>query len=706
MTNDRLSTDLDTIDINNLIDAMSAFYNDSISYNEDRWRHAELNYKSCYGDRNKILENSRYFHLNYIESAVDTVLGIASEDNKIPTFIPVNEDKQTPDQFNKLYVQCNNKMQYDRKLMRARKLTLIGGECLLQLYYNKALTPMGYPDIKVLPYNAYMTDEGWSDPTFSDGNQVLIQEYITKPQAIRLFPKFKEEILNSKSAGSTETFSFNYRSDYSNKYRNENMVRILRYGYRTLREAEYLINPNTGEVYFGNFDKEMVEASGNNLRIMKYLKPTWKLGVAINRTAVYLGDNPLNIDASPFIPMYFERHPEYGLSKSRSLVDRMDGIVRMLRRKMLVNHDLSDDPTASMVIMNKRAISNHEQIHTKNRHKILYVDNSDMKASDAVYRIPYVGASPTDLQLTQLTLDSVGRISGVTDTLSGLAKQDRVTTATSLMRDNSSKQSFAEHFKMWNESVRQFAKVWLEFIQNNWTPGRLRQELQEEPSNYFKSKVFSDYNIAISEVEKTDTWRNRSLATLLEIAQYSGGVAPPASYMAKLANASQELVEQLEEKEKKAQQLEEEERKINMQLVEERLKVMIADAFRKIQSGFEREDKREANRGLSAERVSQSIKNIADASKSEAEAQAALIKAMSEENIKLKAALREYEKIKDSTEQKQLEYDIQQEEEKVESEQANLERFSALASSNPSSFAGQEQPTSDSIPQPEEVQDA
>ena len=699
---DLLTSDLDSIDRDNLMDAMAAFYEASKTYNEARWQKGDFNYKSCYGEADRTLRRNDEYHLNYIEADIDTIAGIASEDNKIPTFIPVNEDRKTPDQLNKLYVQCNNRMQYDRKFIKARKLTLISGECFVKLIYNTAISPKGYPDFKVIPYNSYMSDEGWIDCTFDGGNQLLEQEYVTKPQAIKLFPEFKDEILNYRNTPGEELFSFDYRNNYAGKYQADNIIRLLRYNVRSTREAEYLLNPITNEAYFGEFDKEILENSGMDLRVVKYRKPTWKIGIALGRTAVYYGVNPLNVDLPPFVPMYFERHPEYGLSKSRGLVDREHGIVSMLQKKMLVQQDLSDAPTASITVLKKRAISNPEEIlNNRKRHKLFFLDDSDMKAQDAVYKLPYQGSPPSDLQLAEFTLNSVQRISGVTDTLTGIAKQDRVTTATSLMRDNSSKQSFAEHFKIWNESVRQCARVWLEFVQKNWDVGRIRQEIQEEPTEQFRSKAFSDYNVAVSEVEKTDTWRNRSLATLIEIAQYSGNVAPPASELAKLSNAPQSLVEQLEAKEKQASEMEAEERKMNIQLIEEKLKVMIADAFRKIQSGFEREDKRDANRGLHTERESQSIKNLADAYKADAEAKATLIKALSEENVKLKTAMKEYEKTTNKINEKEEEYGIEQEEEKAESEAINREHFGEVKDLNVLQQPQQQAPTP--IVPPEEV---
>lgn len=657
----------DSIDRKNLLDAASEIYSNYRTINQERWQEADRNYDACFGDPNQIFTNDYYF-LNYGETMVETLVGISSEENKLPNFIPVNDDLKTPEQLNKLYIMCNNRFGYTRKMMHARKLTAIGGECFVQIYHDTSTHPLGFPNLKVIPYNRYITDDTWMDASMSHGTLMMTVEWYTKVKAAQMFPKFKDEIIKSNFRSSNQlNFSFDYQNNYRDVGR-DNYVQLVRLWFKTTRNAEYLYNVQTGEVYLGEFNKELLRGSNQPLEIRKYQKPTWKVGIIVGSVPIDVTLNPLGFDECPFVPYFYSRHVELGYNKSRGLMHKVRDAIRIANRKILVSHDMADNPINNLTVLNTSSISNHEEIYSNyNRHKILNIDNIDMKASDAIYKLPYPGVPPSDLQLLQLSLDSITKTSGITDTLSGTAKQDRVTTSTSILRDNSSKQAFAETFKNWFESDKQVAKVWMAYIKANWDEKRVRQEIREEPSSAFSDKTFVDYDVAITQTEHTDSSRNLALASLMEIMQYAE-IKPRASTIAKLSNnISEETVKELEEQENQQMALAQEERQVNMQLVEEKIKGLIAQHFLTFQRAFEREDKRDASRGLYEERITQSLKNEADAIKARAEAIEKL--SPKSETGKTQVKTDKYEEIQKDVEEKDEEIRLKDEMKEAENTQ-------------------------------------
>ena len=620
MTSNLYATYVDTIDKENLLQAASDIYASFKTINQERWEEGDRNYNACFGDPNQLFINDYYF-INYGETMVETLVGISSEENKLPNFIPVNDDLKTPEQLNKLYIMCNNRLDYTRKLMHARKLTAIGGECLVQIFHDTSKHPMGYPNVRVIPYNRYMTDDTWEDKSMSDGTFIMTQDWKTRPRAAQMFPKYKDRILatNFRSEGELN-FSFDYRNNYEDVGR-DNYIRVLRLWFKSTKEEKYLFNTRTGEVYLGEFDESLLRGSNTPLEIRKYKKPYWKMGIIVGSIPIGVVPNPLGFDACPFIPYYYTRHMELGYSRSRGLMHKIRDSIRIANRKILVSHDMADNPNNDLMVINNAMISNHNDIYNNyKRHKILNMDNLDMKASDAIYKQPYPGVPPSDLQLMQLSVDAITKSSGITETLMGTAKQDRVTTSTSILRDSSSKQAFAEVFKNWSASDKQWAKVWMAYIQANWDANRVKQEIREEPSQGFLDRNFSDYDVAITQTEHTDSSRNLAVAALMEIMQYAD-IKPRASTIAKLSNnISEETVQELEQREEQQLALSMEERQVNMQFIEEKIKATVAQQFLTMQRGYEREDRRDANRGLYEERLTQALKNEADAINARADA--------------------------------------------------------------------------------------
>lgn len=664
MTLNSFATYTDSIDKDNLLEAAADIYSALRPINQDRWQENDRNYNACFGDPNQIFIDDYYF-VNYAETMIETLVGIASEENKLPNFIPVNDDLKTPEQFNKLYIMLNNRFDYTRKLMHARKLSAIGRECLVQINHDMSEHPLGYPMIDVVPSTEYITDDTWKDQKMTNSNIIMTYKWLTKARAAQYFPQYKDKILSANFRAEGEyNFSFDYRNNYEDVGK-DTYIRLLKIVFKSTKKVKYLYHRDTGEVYLGGFDESLIRGANTPLEVREYTKPYWKIGVILGSIPIDVMDNPLGFDECPFVPYYYARHTELGYSRSRSLMDKVRDSIRLANRKILVSHDMSDNPNNNLTVINTAAISNHDEIYNNyNRHKILNVDNLDMKATDSVYKQPYAGIPPTDLQLMQLSVDSIVKTSGITDTLMGTAKQDRVTTSTSILRDNSSKQAFAEVFKGWFASDKQVAKIWMRYIQANWDANRVRQELREEPSQGFLDRNFSDYDIAITQTEHTDSSKNLALASLMEVMQYAD-IKPRASTIAKLSNnITEDTVKELVEQEEQQMALAQEERQVNMQFIEEKIKAMIAQQFLTIQRSYEREDKRDANRGLYEERLSQTLKNEADAIKSRAEAMKITSPETAEGGTKISTD--KYEKVEKDVEESDK--DIREKDRKLEIE--------------------------------------
>lgn len=716
--------DLSLIDEKNGIDAIRYFYEAYRQENVARWQDADHNYKmaiSTLPSENALSNNRKddgkkkgeHIYANLIHSKISTLTGLLLEEGKIPTFLAVNEDSETPSQFNKLYLKMNAMFDYDYKLINAFKRCMIAGEAMIQIRTNYTKEYVnGHPDVVIIPHNRYMTADRWNQRNFEDNPWFLTVNDVTPTEAIEMFPNLKKEILQEaqvsfqgspsgitvQNTGLDNFASFEY-GDRQLTSHSRNVINVHELWYRTEKEIQYLHNANNDTNDFSFYsDEEMGEVARNGsrvgLEIRKTKIPTWNLLAVINGKYVgFLGSNPAGFNLCPFVPFIWDRFYEVdGLqSRSRGFLHYNRDLIKITNRSLVSNYRLQEGVNNNLIAYNKRLIGSPEMLHTANKEKIIPIDdagNENFNIANAIVRLNSPGTNPADLQLSQFSTQLLNEALGVNPILQGNENVDRPTNLTTENQFNASQLSFSKYRRSFELSMRQWGRLWMNYIQALWPAGRVEQELREQPTEVFKKKSFADYDVSVGVGERTETHRNKIFNQLLRIAQI---VQLPPEALVKMSDADnrKELLEMIQQRNEQEQKMREMELQNAKELNDARLNLLNAQSLRNTTSALEREERAEANIANVTLRKAEALykKTQAETEKIKALELLAKISSMEEKIDKLekqkdktdkevdKEAQKQENEIKSETNESKLEIERQKKENLIseDSEQQNLQ---------------------------------
>jgi len=172
-------------------------------------------------------------------------------------------------------------------------------------------------------------------------------------------------------------------------------------------------------------------------------------------------------------------------------------------------------------------------------------------------------------------------------------------------------------------SQKLLGKLMIDIVQKNFTPGKVKRIIEEEPAPQFYNKAFGTYDAAVEEGLNTTTQKQMQFAQLLNMREV--GVTVPDSVLleASTMQNKKDLIEAVEAQNQAQQQAEQEEREATMQEQAARAELAQARAI--------------ADRGLGLERASRvaeneamAIGNMFEAEKDKYAGYLSLVKALKE----------------------------------------------------------------------------
>ena len=670
---DNLVRDFNEINIDNLVEAVTAIVRRGQQVNDRRRSNGRKIQDIVYGKVTRDFETSYPYYVNILENQINNIVGSYIKQNKVPIFLTEDLDTETVDQYNALYTKLNNRLHYEHILNKGFEASLGYGEAFLQVYVCEDDLD-ARPTIRLITYDRILHDDLWTKDDMSDASWFILSETITKNTAKIRYPKFKDII------GFTNRNQFNildFNKSVNVAQRDDNTVEVIYAWFKVTYMRKYLYNKNTGESYYTTFDENLIDdvAKEQGLVVKRKLATKWKIGTLVGNIPVSYEDNPL-FDEIPLIPVIFKRRQEVedDAPKSTGLGQRCYDMVQMFNRHVVGIHDRLDHPLSDFAVINREATVNADDIkNNKKRHKTFYLDNSDVNAKDAVYRYESQGVPPANVQMIELDVNLLMKVTGASEELLGTAPSQRASAITSMMREESSLQSYSQLFQNWDNTLRLLGRKIIKFVQYNWTVARVKKEIKKEPTQQFYDKTYLEFDVTLTKGERTDSERNRTLQQLVELASQ---VQFPQSYYLENMNIEDRAgkVEASKLQEQTLQRDQEQVRQIEMAKMTEEIGKITASAFRDIEAGRERSDRQISNIGLNVERVSEAIKNQAIAMKDMAEAVAKL----KESNI----STEEFSKILSSLEKQVDEKndEIQQNEDRLlgNSEQEQQQDLQAL----------------------------
>jgi len=558
------------------------------------------------------------------------VTGYERQHRKNFSYVPSEgADPQTTDQYTKLITHVANAGCIHEQKSKAKELAAVAGLCLAQPYldYTGNDPAQGELKLKIWEYNSFLVDPYFRSPDMSDCQFVWCQEYISKKEAENRFPDKIEQI--APMAGTPQRYgSFYFLPENYNMARNDLMV-LSYVWYRWKKKRKRLYSKIKNQFYdmAADADVEAILYNIPDLEEVTVEVPTWKLATVLNDQLMYQGDNPLGFDECPFVPYFwnYEPHINYYDLRVRSLVRTMRDPQFLFNYKVITNNDIAAATINAGWKRKSGAVANEDNLKKSGQGWDVII-NEGYEMSDVEKIIP--SAVPeSDLALADQMRSLMYETSGINiENWSG--QQDKqVSSLTVLLKQAANLMVFQKYFDQWDFADKLLGDRLLKVCLNNWNESKVQLYIGEEPSPFFYSKIFSNYQTIVEESDLTPTQQNLQAQQMMDInAAFQREVFSPSQIIPKLnITGKAEIISILEQQEQQMQQMQQEESLVKHAAEDAKIKEMYSRATANIATARERHGRAEADIGLFEERLSEITQNRAMATKAKMEALEKLI---------------------------------------------------------------------------------
>ena len=409
------------------------------------------------------------------------------------------------------------------------------------------------------------------DPYFrkhdmSDARFWWMRTFFDRDEAALLYPQFADMIL-SLPKGTYRDDKFYYMPEvYQIQF--PNLIALDEYWYLTSREATFLVDKKTQETQEFSGTKEqlrdIVRAFGGKISVMKRPIPTVRRAIIMNDRVMVDEPNPYGMDKYPVVPMmaYFTADTPYYAYKFRGICRDLRDPQYLFNRLKVSNLEILDAQQQGLKIK-KGALVTPEDGLNSGHGRVLSID-PNFQMSD-VEPMPIVPPSPVMLQMEEMLKDIIYRVSGVDPAAMGMEVDDKAGII-SMMRQAATARNLTRLFDQADEAQRLCGEIEIEFIQKNWTYGKVRAVIGEEPSPEFDNKMFFKYGCKVIQAPLTETQQQLELAKLLHLQQ----IAPDIMPIDEIVEAMQiqnktRILEKIEAKQKAMQEMQQKREQLEMQ---------------------------------------------------------------------------------------------------------------------------------------------
>ena len=608
-----------------ILSLMEAFYAEAITINQSFWSEADTDTRFFAGDQtlwtdlygNLPANRRRQFNFNRIRRVVNMISVHQRRNRKSTIVIPEeNASEKTADQFTKVMLWANNQADVLNTISDAFQGSLVTGLNFLHVWVDYRSDPVS-GNIKVdhVPYNGFMVDPYFKKKDMSDCNYIWRRSYVTKREAISLLPAHTDEILGliNNDTGSARDGKFQFLPESYN-YGYKNLLTYDEYYYRDYRTQKMLVDSQTGETMEWRFDNdEGLKAflqQYPTITVIEQEVPTVKLAIVVQGKVMYHGPNPVGIDSYPFVPVltYYEPQMPY-------FPFRIQGVVRGLRdaqylynRRRIIELDILESQINSGYIYKENALVNPKDIFLSGQGRGLAL--KDEAQMTDVQKIPSPGIDPSMIQLSELLAKEIQEVAGVSDELLGFDNKDTLSGYHAMLKQSASTTTLQILFDQLDGAQKQLGKLFIDIIQTNFTPGKIKKILGgEEPTEEFYTKAFGRYNSAVEEGLNTTTQKQMLFGQMLMLREAGVPITAEDLMEAATIQNKDKIVENAKKQEQAQQQMQQAQAQAAMQEQQARTELAHARAEADRGLGRERESRIQENEALAVERRAQAEKD-------------------------------------------------------------------------------------------------
>ena len=598
---------------------MEDFYHDYNDKNQSFWYQAELDSRFYSGDQNVWsevytnvpLNRRNVFNFNRIRRIVEMISGYQKR-NRMSTIIsPVeNGDQVTADQYSKIISQIHRKEYVLQTISNSFSDALTTGFSLLHLWNDYRQDPVsGSLKVDALSYNSFLIDPYFRKQDFSDCNCLWKRTFLTQNQAISLLPD-KEGMIKEIASEVTDNL-FTFMPEHSNVDR-KNLLAYDEYYYLDSRRQKLLIDTQTGETteWTGKseFGLDQFLKFNTSVHLSEREIPTVKLAIFIQGALIYDGKNPLGIDRYPFAPVFGYFNPniaDYSL-KLQSVVRGLRDAQYLYNRRKNTELDIVESQINSGWIYKEDSLVNPDDIHLSGQGKGLALKMGAQMTDVQQIMPPQV--PPSMFQLSELMAKEIQEISGVNEELLGSATDDKAGIL-SMLRQGAGLTTLQTLFDQLDTSQNVLGSIMLEAIQANYTTGKVKRIIEEDPAPQFYNKAFGTYDAVVTDGFNTSTQKAQEFSQLIHLREI--GVAIPDDTIIEAATLQNKtkLIEKMQKEAQARQQQQEKMEQAQQQLQSAQAALAQAKVQSDLSLAKERDSRVYSNIGLMEERRQEAEKD-------------------------------------------------------------------------------------------------
>lgn len=602
----------------NILKMMDYTYAKYITINQSYWNEASLDDRFRAGDQTLYGEiygnipafRKRQFNFNRLRRITNMITGYQRQHRKSTVCQPIEDaSQQTSDQFTKLLFHANNRGSILNTISDAFDGAVTTGMNLLSVWMDYRSDPVnGEIAVDNVSYNSYLIDPFFRKPDLSDCNSLWTRKFLSRTQASALLPGRGDEIKDMRGWGNRDG-KFQFIPESYN-YAMEDLLIYDEFWYQSTRKQKLLCDVETGEtIEWRGQDEDLQQFMRlyPNITVLDYEIPTVRLAIVVQGKVMYEGPNPLGIDSYPFVPVFAYYEPQ--------LADfpwRIQGIVRGLRdsqylynRRRIIELEILESQITSGWVYKENALINPKDVFLEGQGRGLALKSTANLRED-VMKIEPPQIPPSMIQLSELLGKEIQEISGISEELLGMDQDDKAGVL-SMLRQGANLTTLQVLFDNLDYAQKLLGNIQIKLIQANWTPGKVRRILKEEPSPEFYNRAFGKYDAVVEEGLNTTTQRQLEFRQLLELREL--GVPVPTNILIESSTLTRknDLIQALGMAEQQQQQMEQTQAMAQLEL----LQAEIAS----------KKGKAAADEGLFLERASRVEENSALAVERRAEAQ-------------------------------------------------------------------------------------
>lgn len=608
---------------------MEKNYTDCINILQTQWYQADLDQRFSMGDQDLwglifpgvATYRRKLFNFNLIQGFLSTISGYQRRNRKTSTCIPILSNAQkTADQLTKcLYHICNKTGAYQTYSDCFEKGALTQGLGFCYSYIDKTQDIVSgdikkrYIDMKQSLFDPYFRRHDMSDCRFW-----WLRTFFDRNEAATLYRELADDIL-SLPKGTYRDDKFYYMPEvYQIQF--PNLIAFDEYWYLSSRQATYIIDKKTEECQEWKGDEEQLRdvmrakykteegemQEGKKLfYVQKQAKPTVRRSIIINDRLLIDEANPYGIDRYPVVPClaYFNPDSPYYAYKFRGITrDTRDSAYLFNRMKV---NDLDQVEAQQMGIkMKKGALVTPDDALNQGNGRVLTIDPS-FQMTD-VEKLHIDPPAPTLLQMEEMLKDVMQQISGVTPEMMGQEIDDKAGIIT-MIRQSASITRLQPIFDQFDEFQRLDGDLTIEMIQSNYTYGKIKQMIGEDPTPEFDNKLFFKYGCKVAPGVLTETQQQLEAQQLIYARETLGIPISSKRILSKLIiQDKDEIIAEIEQAEKQQAEMMQQRAKLEMQQMQVDNETKLSYARGQDGLADERKAKIQTDKAVNIERIQKS----------------------------------------------------------------------------------------------------